>query len=299
MSTDKEEIDWQQFKCRCSQIHSIVSNSRSNPCITEKQQLLLDELDKKDTLTDKQKEERTRLIQLKENSTKVILSDTAINYLLEEYAWRKEGMVRVTKEVMDIPQLKKGTIVEPQSLELLSYVDKVLYEPNIDEKGHRERVYNEYLSGEVDAYVGNSIMESEIIPDCKSIWDYPTFLCKIKEPLTLANDWQLKGYGDITGAPIIFIGNCLVDADEETINNIKWRLLGKMNVVTDESPDFKDKWSLIEHSMKFSHIDPYLRVFKKPVERMNDFQKQFLYDRVKICRDWLNEFDEDYLKLNK
>jgi hypothetical protein len=293
------EINFNNFKCRCSAIHSIVSNSRSNPCITEKQQLLLDELDKKETLTDKQKEERTRLIQLKDNSSKVILSDTAITYLLEEYSWKTQGMVRVTKEIMDVPQLQKGTIVEPQSLELLSYVDRVLYVANRDENEQRERVYNEYLSGEVDAYVGDSIMEAEIIPDVKSIWDYPTFLCKTQESLTLANDWQLKGYGDITNAPEIFIANCLVNADPETIEKIKWRLLGKMNVATDESPEFVEKWKIIERSMKFSHINPYLRVFKKPVERMTQFQQQFLYDRVKICREWLNNFHESYQKLNK
>jgi hypothetical protein len=292
-------IDWQTFKCRCSSIHSIVSNSKSNPVITEKQQVLLDDLDKKETLTDKQKEERTRLIQLKENSTKVILSDTAITYLLEEYAWRTQGMVRVTKELLDIPQMQKGTIVEPESLDLLSYVDKVKYEPNRDVNGQRERVYNEYLSGEVDAYVGNSIMEAEILPDVKSVWDYPTFLCKIKEPLTTPNDWQLKGYGDITNSPIIFVGNCLIDTPEEAVNGIKWKLLNKMHVATDEAPEFKEKWKIIERSMYFKHILPKLRVFKKPVDRMTDVQQQFVYDRVKICREWLNNFHEDYQKLNK
>ncbi len=291
-------IDWKTFKCRCSAIHSIVSNSRSNPCITEKQQLVLDELDKKETLTEKQKEERTRLIQLKENSTKVILSDTAITYLLEEYAWRTQGMVRVTKELLDIPQMQKGTIVEPESLDLLSYVDKVKYEPNRDVNGQRERVYNEYLSGEVDAYVGNSIMEAEILPDVKSVWDYPTFLNKIKEPLTTANDWQLKGYGDITNSPIIFVGNCLIDTPDEAVNGIKWKLLNKLHVATEESPEFKEKWKIIERSMYFKHIKPQLRVFKKPVERMTALQQQFLYDRVKICREWLNNFHEDYQKLN-
>lgn len=299
MTEEKKEIDWQSFKCRCSAIHSIVSNSRSNPSITEKQQLLLDDLDKKETLTEKQKEERTRLIQLKENSTKVILSDTAITYLLEEYAWRTQGMVRVTKELLDVPQMQKGTIVEPESLALMSYVDNVLYEPNRDANGQRERVYNKYLSGEVDAYVGNSIMEAEILPDVKSIWDYPTFLNKIKEPLTVANDWQLKGYGDISGSPVLFVGNVLINTPESAVNKIKWKFLNKLDVATEESPEFKEKWAIIERSMYFSHIKPHLRVFKKPVERMTAIQQQFLYDRVKVCREWLNNFHEDYQKLNK
>jgi hypothetical protein len=90
----------------------------------------------------------------------------------------------------------------------------------------------------------------------------------------------------------------LVNAPEETIEKIKWRLLGKLSVATDESPEFVEKWAIVERSMKFSHINPYQRVFKKPVERMTSFQQQFLYDRVKICREWLFNFDEMYKKLN-
>jgi hypothetical protein len=298
MVTETKGVDWDLFKGRCSQIHAIQSNSRSNPILTELQAKELDELEKKDSLTEKQQIKMAELLVKKANGSKVILSDTCIMYLMDEFAWKKERMVRVTKELMDIPQMQKGTIVEPESISLLSLVDGIEYKPNIDEYGARERIYNDYLSGEVDAYAGETIKTATILPDVKSIWDYPTFLCKIHEPLTTANDWQVKGYMDISGAGEGFIANCLINTPEYLFQGLRWKLLNKLNVISEESPEFIQKWAILEHSMKFDHIPMHKRVFKKPVTPMTAPEKQFLYDRVKICREWLWKFDEQYENLN-
>lgn len=295
-----QDVNFDSFKVRCSAISMALSNSRSNPVITEKQILRLKELESKPTLTENMKEEMAELLVKKENGKKVILSDTCISYLMTEYAWRTEGMVSVTKELIDIPQMQKGTIVEPESLKLLSIVDGQIYNPNIDSEGSRERVSNDYLSGEVDAFVGESIMKATTIPDVKSIWDYPTFLCKIHEPLTTANDWQLKGYGDITDTSDLFVANCLIDTPPHIIEGVKWKLLSKMNVISEESPEFLEKWEIIERSMVFENKIPHhMRVFKKKVEPMSNEQRQLLYDRVRVCREWLNIFHETYQQLNK
>lgn len=293
-------VNWDLFKCRCSAISAMLANSSSNPCITEIQSELLKQLEAKPKPTDKQKEEMARLIVLKKNTGKVVLGDTCISYLLEEYAWKTEGMVKVTKELIDVPQMQKGTIVEPQSILLLSQYDEIQYTANVLEDGERERVYNDYLSGEVDAYVGEAIMGAKNITDVKSAWDYPTFLCKTQEKVPPANDWQVKGYLDISGAPEGFIANCLVDADEGTLYDTRMKLLRKTKeAATEESPAFLKKWAIIERSMNFSHIPVYKRVNKKPIEPMNDFQRQQVYDRVKFCREWLWKFDETFEQVNK
>lgn len=287
------------FKVRCSAISWVLSNSRSNPVLTEKQALRLVELRGKDGLTTKMLEELAELIVKEVNGSKVILSDTCISYLMAEYAWVTKKKVSVTREIMDVPQMAKGTIVERDSLKLLSKVDGLFYNANEDGNGERERIHNDYLSGEVDAYVGESIMTATVIPDIKSIWDYPTFLCKIHEPLTPSNDYQIKGYMDISGAGEGFVANCLIDTPPHIIEGIKWKLLSKCNVATEEAPEFKRKWEIIERSMLFGDIPEHQRVFKKKVEPMTAIQQQFLYDRVKICREWLNIFHETYQELNK
>lgn len=292
------EINFDNFKCRCSQINKMLSSSRSNPVLTEKQADKLRELEKKSSLTENQQLELADLNIKRENSKKVILSDTCIGYLLDEYAWMRYGMVRVTRELLDIPQMQKGKIVEPESLALLNLVDGVEYKANVSPDLERERVYNEYLSGEVDAWYGKSIMEAEIIPDIKSTWDYPTFLLRINEPITKDYDWQVKGYMDITFAPVGFIANCLVSASEEEINKMKFRLLNKLNVATEEAPEFKYKWNLIEHSMRFDEIPIHQRVFKTYVNPMTAHERMLVYDRVKVCREWLWKFHEKYESLN-
>jgi hypothetical protein len=299
IQTIKKQINFDNFKCRCSAIHMAMADSRDNPTLTEKQTVRLAELEAKETLTETMKAELAKLLVNKANATKVVLSATYIGYLMAEYAWVTQGMVSVTRELMDIPQMQKGCIVEPESLALLSIVDGKYYFPNEDEKGNRERIYNEYLSGEVDAYEGETIMTANAIPDVKSIWDYPTFLNKIHEPLTKANDLQIKGYLDISKAPVGFIANCLIDTPEEIINGIKYKLLNKTKSATEDDPKFKEKWVIIERSMRFGHIAPHLRVFKKNVEPMTSTEQSALYDRVKIGREWLNNFHEAYQKLNK
>lgn len=294
----EKEINWQDFKVRCSAISMAMADSKANPTLTEKQMARLKELEGKDKLTDIMQAEMAELLVKNKNGTKVILSATCIGYLMTEYAWLTEGMVSVTRELMDIPQMQKGTIVESESLQLLSIVDGRIYSPNCNQDGERERIYNEFLSGEVDAYCGKSIMEAEVIPDVKSIWDYPGFLCKIHEPLTVANDWQLKGYMNISKAPEGFIANCLIDTPDHIIQGLKYKLLNKLNVISEDSPAFRDKWEIIERSMRFRHIPHAKRVFKKKVEPMTSEQQTMLYDRVKVCREWLNNFHLQYSQLN-
>jgi hypothetical protein len=295
---EENEIDWQQFKCRCSSIHMILANSQSNPCLTEKMLSELSSLEAKEVLTTKEELKLAELLVRKDNGSKLVLSDTCIGYLMEEYAWKTEGMTRITKGLMDVPQLEKGKAVEADSLKLLSIVDGIEYKANIDKEGKRERVYNDFLSGEVDAYVGDSIMTATILPDIKSVWDYPTFLCKMFEPLSRANDLQVKGYMDISGAREGLIANCLVNMPEDVVFKQKWKLLNMMNVATDESPEFLEVWEILERSMKFDKIPVHKRVHKKAVNPMTNEQKSILYDRVKVCRDYLSNFHETYNNLN-
>lgn len=282
-----------KFKCRASAAHCIMSNSRSNPQLTEKQAERLRELEIKPNLTENMKEELAMLLVKKENSSKVILSDTCITYLMEWYAWETENMERITKE-LEISQMEKGKIVEPMSLRLLSLVDDVEYTPN-DQK---IRLENEFLSGQLDAYKGSDIYNIEKFPDIKSIWDYPTYLCKLHEPLSKPNDWQIKVYYDITGAWEGFIADTLVNTPESIVENLKWQLLRKTNAATEENVEFKAKWSVLERSMNFDRIPIHKRVNKKPVEKMNDFEKNSIYDRVKVCREFLNSFHEQFEQLN-
>lgn len=185
------------FKCRCSAISKIMSNSKSNPVLTEKQGERLRELREKfgrgmpmTPLTVRQMDELSELETKEKNGKKVILSDTCIEYLMEWYAWETAGK-RPLKEQFEIAEMRKGKLAEGDSIALLSVVEGTLYEKNT------ERIENDFLSGEPDIYAGERIYAATKITDIKTCFDYPIFLKKINNGLDAGNEEQVQGYCDI------------------------------------------------------------------------------------------------------
>jgi len=290
-----KEINFNDFKVRCSAINKVLSNSRANPVLTENQEKemadLEDKLQKKG-LTEKQQEKLAELKVKEKNGKKIILSDTCIKYLMEDYAFVTEGMIPVGKEALDLVAIKKGNKTELTSAFLLTKVDGVPYSI------HKDRIYNEYLSGQIDLYVGESVMNAKIITDIKQSSDYPIFLSKIHTGLENGQEEQVQGYMDITGAPEGYIANILVDYPEEMIEAMRWTLTRKLGAATPESPEVLDVWPTWEHSMRFSKIPEHKRVHKIKINPFSDFERQRLYDRVNVCREWLYNFHEQYQKIN-
>lgn len=286
-------INWSDFRCRCSSIDKAFAKSRSNPVLTEKQCLRLDELEKKSTLTSNMVAELAELQVKKGNGSKIILSDVFIEYLMEYYAWVTAKRKPVSKELMYVQFLEKGKEVEKESIELLNFVEGTEYVKN------EERVYNDFLSGEPDVFIGDHVMNATKISDTKSCWDYPGFLKMINQAVSNPRDRQVKGYLDITGAMEGEIACCLVNTPLKIIKDFHDALLRKMDVISELSTEFIAEWEILERSMIFDDIPKHKRVWKQPIEPFNDFDRNYLYDRVKIARDWLYTFDEMYQKLNK
>lgn len=290
-------MDWiKNFKCRCSAITKVQSEKQGFEALTEKQERTIIEMESKATgkgLTEKQQEELNRLYAKREASKQIVLSDTCIDYLMEVYAWEVDGMINVGKDAMqDLAQISKGQKCEPDAIALISAVDGELY------KTHKERIQNEYLSGQIDCYLGESVYEARNVTDIKNAFDRPTFLKKINTGLGYSQKEQLQGYGDITGAKELWVANTLVDNPEEDIQAAKFRLATKMGALTTESPEFLKEWAKWERSMRFKKIHPHRRVFKIPVTPFTEFERQKLYDRVKACREWLYIFAEKEQSLN-
>lgn len=298
--------DWSRWLCRCSSISKIMSNAKGNEPLTPKQVEQVKELRVKleaGKITDNQKLELARLLQKEEDSKQFVISDTAANYLLEAFAWETERMCSITKE-MDVEYFDRGRKTEPESIKLLSEVDKVPYLKN------EERFENDFLSGIpdvldiggralVDDSGGTEIYWTKRIRDTKSCQDYPTFLYKIHKGTDDANEMQLKGYGDILECEDLAVVYTLPTMPESIRNGYKIKLAYKMDEVTTESPRFLRAWAELERSMIFDHMPAARRVYKIPVEPFTLSEKQAVYDRVKACREWLFNFDNLYKKLNQ
>jgi len=297
---NKEPIDWNKWKCRCSAISKIMANSRENPPLTDLQQIRLRELEKKmdcDEITEKQKIELTALIQKRENSKDVVLSDSCIGYLVEAYAWETEKMVSITKE-LDVEAFERGRKTEPESIKLLSDVDKVHYYKN------STRFENDFLTGIPD--VLDLWQTSEAAPisvlrirEIKSTRDLPMFLYKIHKGMDPGNKEQIQGYGDILDCGDLAIVFTLPNMPEEQRLKYKYKLADRLGEATMESPRFLKTWMEIEHSMVFDSIPDARRTFSISVDRFLQSEQGAVYDRVKVCREWLFNFHQQYLKLNQ
>jgi hypothetical protein len=265
--------------------------------LTELQGKKLDELyDKGRTgvLTEKMKMDIVDLEVKKANGNKLILSDTCIEYLMEWYAWEVHGR-RSSKERMELQQLKKGKLAQTDSVALLSVVGGENYIENTE----KERISNDYLSGEVDAYLGTSLQNILVVVDLKNSFDEPSFLRKINCGLENGIKEQVQGYMDI-GQCEGYIAHTLVNMPEIMLLEEKRRLFYSLpgEYISEESPAFLEKWKQVERDMTFDDIPPRQRVFKIKIDPFTDFDRQRLYDRVKICREWLASFDERYKKMN-
>jgi hypothetical protein len=291
-----QNIDWSAFKVRCSAIGDVLSENKSNPPMTESQDRTLAKyrktLDAGKRLTLNQADEMAYLETKEKNTKKLILSESCIKYLMTEYAWITEGMIPVGREQLNLVAARKGNITELEGILLLSKVDQIQY------KIHKTRIYNEYLSGEIDAYSGEEVMKAICIVDNKASYDYPTYLCKIHSKVENDHKNQVKGYIDITGARVGYVSNTLVNCPQELIEEARWSLTRKMNAATPESPEVMEVWPTWERSMIFDRISYHKRVHKVKIEPFTDHERKRLYDKVKVCREWLNSFHEEFQKKN-
>lgn len=294
-----EPIDWNKWKCRCSAISKMMANSKENAPLTDKQEIELAELEARATRTDKMALRVAELVEKRERSKDVVLSDTCIAYLLEAYAWETEKMCSITKE-MDVEYFERGRKTEPESIELLSFVDNCAYVKN------EERFENDFLSGipdvlEIKEMIGETgpIFYVSSIWDIKSTKDYPTFLYKMHKGLDAGNAEQLQGYGDILECGDLGVAFTLPTMPESIRNGYKMKLAYKMNAAIDQDPEFEKAWANLERSMIFDTIPKTKRVYKIPVDPFTTSEQSAVYERVKHCRSWLNSFHQQYLTLNQ
>lgn len=289
-----EPIDWNKWKCRCSAISKMMANSKENAPLTDKQEIELAELNKKwesGKMTTPQLIRRGELLNKLDKSKDVVLSDTCIAYLLEAYAWETERMCSITKE-MDVEYFERGRKTEPESIELLSFVDNLPYLKNED------RYENDFLSGIPDVLQITEEFTASAVRDIKSTRDYPTFLYKMHKGLDAGNAEQLQGYGDILQCGDLGVSFTLPTMPESIRNGYKMKLAYKMNAAIDQDPEFEKAWANLERSMIFDSIPKTKRVYKIPVEPFTTSEQSAVYERVKHCRSWLFNFDQKYKTLN-
>ncbi len=220
--------------------------------------------------------------QLKTDREAGVLSKTAQKHLIEVYVAEKYGR----KRDIQTKQMKKGIEAEQDSIDLLSMYLKLPFSKN------EERFKNDYITGLPDIINGDTII------DIKSSYDLWTFLGNIPDKLDNLYYWQMQSYMWLTGTTKAIIAYCLVNTPESIIQQEKYYLLKKMDVISEESPEFIQEAMKIEFNMTFDDILMDERILMFNVSRSEDDILR-IENKVLKARTFLKELEQTHLNFNK
>ena len=211
-----------------------------------------------------------------------LLSKTAQKHLLDVYIAEKYGR----KKDIQTKQMKKGVEVEQESIDLLSMYLKMPFNKN------EQRFTNDFISGSPD------IIDNDRIIDIKSSYDLWTFIGNIPDKLDNLYYWQMQSYMWLTGTKSAVIAYCLVNTPENIIEQEKYYLLKKMDVATEENPEYVKEAMKIEFNMSFDDISMEERILMFHVSRNEDDILR-IQQKVEKAREFLKEIEETHLNFNK
>jgi len=215
-----------------------------------------------------------------------LLSKSAQKHLIEVYIAEKYGR----KKEVQTKQMKKGNEVEEASIKLLAnYLGKSFSKNTI-------RFDNDYIAGTPDVI---ELQENgATIYDVKSSYDLWSFLNNLPDKLDSIYYWQMQSYMFLTGADKAYIAYCLLSTPFEIVMQEQKSLLYKMNVISEESPEYIEQCEKIEFNSTFEDIDPSERILLFSVDR-NEDEIERIKSKVLKARTFLQELEQTHLNFNK
>jgi hypothetical protein len=232
-----------EIKFRCSSLGHLMTDTG----LTENQQKELVELQAKklsDKITEKQNAKMLFLIEKRNNPD---LPEGAKTHCIDVFASFKYGR----REEATSKHLDKGNEREEDSITLFSRVTRTFFEKNT------QRLSNDFIQGEPDLFLGESIDTADETVDTKTSWSLHTFLRAKYKKLDPMYYWQGQGYMDLTGAKKHSVVFCLVNGTAKAILDEKFKLKRTMDVIDpDNNPEFKKKCRQIEinHIFDLQHF---------------------------------------------
>jgi hypothetical protein len=193
-------------------------------------------------------------IMTKPRSKSEEISATTKSYLKE---LAKEQFYGYQKQ-LDTPAIKKGLMMEQESINLLNSVTFSSHKKNT------ERKCSTWLTGEAD------IVTKDTIIDIKSSWSletFPAFQEDAKEAIKKAGyEWQLRGYMMLWEKPKAQITYCMVSTPETFLND--W-----------------DNWKIHE----VDHLEGGSRITTVEIERDEEKEKEIIA-RYEIANKYYQKY---------
>jgi hypothetical protein len=203
-------------------------------------------------------------------------------YIQEKYGRRKEIVTKA---------MRRGIEDEPDSIVMLSRFHKKILTKN------DERLTNDFLTGHPDIIIGADIKNADHVTDVKTCEDIWTFHDKVGESIDNGYYAQLQGYLFLTNGKSADISYCLPNYNESMIMDEKMYLVRRMNVISEESPEFVREFARVEKNMVYDDIPLSEKLIIQKVARDDDFIAK-IPEKVKKAREYLAEYDKICMALN-
>jgi len=233
--------------------------------------------------------------------TKSGLSETTKSALLEVYIQQRYNRYKE----MSNKYIEKGLAVENDAIDMWRrHRGEIVFK-------NEEMFTNECIKGTPDLLIKDDETGLVVnVPDIKSSWDIHTFMDAMKNDISKDYYWQGQAYCWLTGAPRATFCYVLVSAPIEMINDEKYRLSRRLNLIDPQGdPVFLKKAKSIERNMIYD-MPRFLReypdanletprdewAFDIPIaERIHEKVVEFdaeaiakLQERVPMWREYLN-----------
>lgn len=222
--------------------------------LTPKQMENLDEYESRltrfKTLTPKQE---VRLQDLIERSNRPPeLSKGAKTFIKEVWLENEKGF----KEEVTDKKLRKGLQGEEDAINLISFVDGIMYVKN------EERKKKNHITGECDVVTDFKDLEFQdqhfdnvrVIDDTKCSWNPRTFM---SATLTTEYEWQGRAYMYLWNADIFRLRHCLVDCPPDVYQDEFKKFCWNHNIMDDTLPEYQPAIEQFKRNYLYEHTGLY------------------------------------------
>lgn len=284
-------LDLDNFKINCSQIGSLLGNSKWNKRPSETDIKKLYNFLGRDygELTPAMKFSAREILTKAIEYDPKLPSDKILSEIVLIYAYEMYGKGKVSKGNESPHETEKGNMAEPEAIKALSVFDGENYNKN------EELFSNKWFKGVPDIICRDESEKIVKIIEVKSSYDLPSFIMSMIKNEKPSNVYEVMGYMDILKCKNAEIVHVLVDMPDKIASFEEKRLRERYDSLEIEESEIDKRIGRVLSNMEYSGISDQLKIFRRPVS-LNPLTIKVAKSRAVASRKWIREIHEGFTR---
>ena len=217
-------------------------------------------------------------------SSKIMSKSGKITLGVETYLKEQYNLIaRGFKDDFSSKYTEKGNWKEQDNLDVIS--NTILKDYKFPIISNKETKSNDYIVGTCDIY----LKPISTIIDAKNNWSWKSF---DDADLSEIYEYQLRSYMSIWGCESAVLFYTLLNLPDHMISDMERKMFYSENKwATMESPEYIVACDLLRENWNFEKFDIKYRYKAFAIKRDLDIEQK-MFNSVKSCRVWLNEYHQ-------